>query len=627
MTIITTSEQIAELCARLRRAPFVTVDTEFMRESTYWSKLCLLQIAGPEDEAAIDPLVDGIDLGPVHVLFADPAVLKVFHAARQDIEIFVHATGKVPAPLFDTQVAGMVCGFGDQVSYDTLVAKLANETIDKSSRFTDWSHRPLTERQLSYALADVTHLRVVYEKLARRVEKSDRESWLAEEMALLNNPATYTVRPEDAYKRLRSRRPSRRMLAVLREVAAWREREAQRRDLPRNRVVRDEALLEIAAHAPTKVADLARTRSLSRGHAEGSFGGEILAAVARGLALPDAECPELDPAYDGQAAPAPLVDLLKVLLKQKCEEHHVAQKLVANSADIDRLALGDPTVLAVHGWRREVFGEAALALIAGRMALSPRRTGIELVPVEAEGAAEGGPRARKNPLGQPIGWTVKGWSPRPRPPRSVLEGRFCWVEPIDPERHAGDLYEAFAADAAGKIWTYLAYGPFADSAAFGEWLTKSCLGDDPLFHAIVDSATGRAQGVASYLRIDPGPGVIEVGHINLGPALQRTAAATEAMFLMMRRVFDELGYRRYEWKCDALNEPSRRSAQRLGFRYEGLFRQAMVYKGRNRDTAWYAIVDRDWPALKRAYERWLDPANFDDSGRQRLGLSGLTRAG
>ena len=226
-----------------------------------------------------------------------------------------------------------------------------------------------------------------------------------------------------------------------------------------------------------------------------------------------------------------------------------------------------------------------------------------------------------NHLGQPIGFPLPGWSARPRPPRAPMEGRLCRVEPIEVDRHAGDLYAANLEDEAGRNWTYLAYGPFDRLEDYRDWMRRTCLGDDPLFHAVVDRSTGRALGVASYLRIDPAPGVIEVGHINYAPPLQRTAAATEAMFLMMRRVFDELGYRRYEWKCDALNAPSRAAALRLGFQFEGIFRQATVYKGRNRDTAWYAIIDRDWPALKARYERWLDPKNFDAAGRQRTKLS------
>lgn len=232
---------------------------------------------------------------------------------------------------------------------------------------------------------------------------------------------------------------------------------------------------------------------------------------------------------------------------------------------------------------------------------------------------------RRNPLGQPIGEAVPDWKPVPRPPRAPLTGRFCRVEPLDPARHAADLYAAYAEDAEGRIWTYLPYGPFATPAAFEAWMAASCLGDDPLFHAVIDCDSGRALGVASYLRIEPAVGVIEVGHINYAPRLQRTPAATEAMFLMMRRVFAELGYRRYEWKCDALNAASRRAAERLGFAFEGVFRQATVYKGRNRDTAWYAVVDKDWPALARAYTAWLDPANFDAAGRQRRPLATLIR--
>jgi RimJ/RimL family protein N-acetyltransferase len=232
---------------------------------------------------------------------------------------------------------------------------------------------------------------------------------------------------------------------------------------------------------------------------------------------------------------------------------------------------------------------------------------------------------RRNHLGQPIGEPVPGWRPVPRPPRAALEGRFCRVEPLDPARHAADLFAAYAEDGAGRIWTYLPYGPFATPGDFGAWLAASCLGDDPLFHAVVERGSGRALGLASYLRIDPAVGVIEVGHINYAPRLQRTPAATEAMFLMMRRVFAELGYRRYEWKCDALNAGSRRAAERLGFTFEGVFRQATIYKQRNRDTAWYAVIDRDWPALERAYARWLDPANFDAAGRQRQRLTAPVR--
>ncbi|MBX6321643.1 MAG: GNAT family N-acetyltransferase [Rhodospirillaceae bacterium] len=233
----------------------------------------------------------------------------------------------------------------------------------------------------------------------------------------------------------------------------------------------------------------------------------------------------------------------------------------------------------------------------------------------------------RNALGQPVGFPVPGWSPRPRPPRTAMTGRLVRVEPLDPERHAADLHAANAADRDGAMWTHMASGPFAGLADYRAWMARTCLGEDPLFHAVVERASGRALGLAAYLRIDPGNGVIEVGHIVWAPALQRTPAATEAMYLMMARVFDELGYRRCEWKCDALNAPSRAAAERLGFTFEGIFRQAVVYKGRNRDTAWYAVIDRDWPALKAAFQRWLDPSNFDAAGRQRTRLSDLTRRG
>lgn len=234
--------------------------------------------------------------------------------------------------------------------------------------------------------------------------------------------------------------------------------------------------------------------------------------------------------------------------------------------------------------------------------------------------------ARRNALGQPIGFPVEGWRPCPSPPRSALEGRYCRVEPLDPDRHADQLFAANAEDREGRIWTYLPYGPFATPAAYRRWMYSGCLGDDPLFHAVIDATDGRAVGVTSYLRIAPETGVIEVGHINFAPRLQRTAAATESMYLMMCRVFDDLGYRRYEWKCDALNEASRRAAERLGFRFEGIFRQATVYKGRNRDTAWYSIIDKEWPALRSAFESWLNPANFDAAGGQRRRLKELTAA-
>lgn len=388
MRLITDSAELAEFCARLATADFVTVDTEFMRERTYWPRLCLVQLAGPQDAACIDPLMPGIDLAPLIALMYDPRVLKVFHAARQDLEIFFNLTGRVPAPLFDTQVAAMVCGFGESASYETLVGQLAREQIDKSMRFTDWAARPLSDRQIAYALADVTHLRVVYEALATRLMKTGRAGWLEEEMATLLDPITYRTTPEEAWRRLKPRSARPRVLAVLREVAAWREREAQRRDVPRVRIVRDEALLEIATAAPTTADALARTRGLSQGFAEGRLGQDLLEAVARGKAMPESEIPTLPPLPVSPPGIGPIVELLKVLLKIKCEEHHVATKLVASSSDLERIASDDDAdVPAMKGWRREVFGDEAIALKHGRIALSMKGRRIVMMDLTRADAA------------------------------------------------------------------------------------------------------------------------------------------------------------------------------------------------------------------------------------------------
>ena len=381
MTLLADTDSLAAFCRRLAKTPFITVDTEFIRDRTYWPRLCLVQMAGPDECAAIDTMAEGIDLAPIFALMNNEKVLKVFHAARQDIEIFYHLSGKIPAPLFDTQVAAMVCGFGDSVGYETLVARLAKGRIDKSARFTDWAHRPLTRRQIDYALSDVIHLRVIYEKLARRLEDNGRTAWLAEEMAVLTNPETYKLEPREAWRRLKTRSQGRRFLAILREVAAWREIEAQTRDLPRNRVLRDEAMLEIAAHPPESRADLARCRSVSHGLAEGRMGAGILDAVARGAAVPEQDCPEPPPRHETPAGMKPVVELLKVLLKMKCEDHGVAQKLVASSADLEAIAADDKApVPALHGWRRELFGESGLALKHGRLALTVRGRRVALVP-------------------------------------------------------------------------------------------------------------------------------------------------------------------------------------------------------------------------------------------------------
>ena len=384
MTVIADSAELAGLCQRLAKAEYIAVDTEFMRDKTYYPQLCLVQIAGPEEAAAIDTLAPGIDLKPLFALLLDPAVIKVFHAARQDIETFFHIAGVIPTPLVDTQVAAMVCGFGDAVSYENLAAKLAGARIDKSSRFTDWARRPLTERQVSYALSDVTHLRPAYEKLKRRMDKNGRAAWVAEEMAILTNPGTYRQQPRESWRRLKVRSEKPRFLAILRELAAWREEEAQRRDLPRNRIVKDETLVEIAAHAPSKPEDLAHSRGISRGQVEGKQGAAILAAVQRGLALPESECPTPTPRLDLPGGLAPIIELLRVLLKTRCEAHDVAQKLVASAADLEYIAATDDAdVPALTGWRRELFGEAALDLKHGRIGLTVAGKTVRIVKLDS----------------------------------------------------------------------------------------------------------------------------------------------------------------------------------------------------------------------------------------------------
>lgn len=390
MTPITDNAALAAFCQRQENAAFVTIDTEFMRDKTYWPILCLVQVAGPDEAASIDPLAPGIDLVPLFELLANPGILKVFHAARQDVEIFFHLTGAVPHPIFDTQVAAMVCGFGDAASYETLANKLAGASIDKSSRFTDWSHRPLTDRQLQYALADVVPLRKVYEILSARLAKSGRSSWVAEEMAILTDPATYRLDPNESWRRFKIRGGNRRYLAILRELAAWRETAAQKRDLPRNRLLRDEAILEIASHPPNIVDDLARIRGLGKGFAEGKLGGEILTAVARARTLPESECPEPPPRRELAAGLGPLADLLRVLLKLCAEENDVAARLIADSEDLELIAGDDAApVRALQGWRAELFGNDAVDLKHGRLALTAAGKKIRRVPlVAAKSAAQ-----------------------------------------------------------------------------------------------------------------------------------------------------------------------------------------------------------------------------------------------
>jgi ribonuclease D len=380
-TLIDTTEALDAVCRRLRAEPFVTVDTEFMRERTYWPELCLVQLAGLKEVVLIDTLAEGIDLAPLGELLADQAVMKVFHAARQDVEIFVLRFGDVPRPMFDTQIGAMVAGFGDQVGYDALVSGLTGGSIDKAHRFSDWSARPLSASQLAYAAADVTYLQEVYRRLRKRLEDEGRWEWVAEEMAVLANPDTYRTDPETVWERLKPRSNNRRFLGVLKAIAAWREREAQRINIPRQRLLKDETLLEIAATAPANPEALARARGVTKGFAEGRSGASLLEAVAAAKVLPDSALPPA-PASRDVVRPSPaLVSLLKVLLAACCEEHHVAPRLVASSDDIERLALEEePDIAALHGWRRRVFGEDALALRQGRVGLAVAGRKVKLIP-------------------------------------------------------------------------------------------------------------------------------------------------------------------------------------------------------------------------------------------------------
>ncbi|MDA1324453.1 MAG: ribonuclease D [Proteobacteria bacterium] len=382
MSLITKNDELKDFCARLSTAEFVTVDTEFLRDKTYWPILCLVQLGGPDEAAAIDTLAEGLDLEPLFELMRNPGVLKVFHAGRQDFEIFFRQMGELPNPVFDTQVSAMVCGFGDSVGYETLVSQLLRKSIDKTMRFTDWGRRPLSDKQLIYALGDVTHLRVVYEKLRDKLKTNDRYQWVAEEMAHLNNPAIYQTDPRETWRRLKVRSTKPKFLAILREVAALREEEAQRRDVPRNRVLRDDALTEIAAHAPKTRDELISLRALHQGQINGAMGDAILAAVDRGLNVKNSDCPVPARERASLNKTGPATDLLKVLLKVKCDAHGVAQKLIASSDDIEAIAQDDNAdVPALRGWRRDIFGSDALALKHGRLAMTANGSKIMVVPV------------------------------------------------------------------------------------------------------------------------------------------------------------------------------------------------------------------------------------------------------
>ena len=354
----------------MARHSFVTVDTEFLRETTFWPKLCVVQLASPDEAIAVDALADGLDLTPLFALMADPNVVKVFHAARQDIEIVWNLAKLIPTPLFDTQVAAMVCGFGDQISYSELVQAVCRVSLDKSSRFTDWSRRPLSEAQADYAIADVTHLRDIYRHLRERLEKSGRLSWLDDEMALLSSPATYEQHPSNAWERFRNRARKPRDLAVLMEVAAWREAEAQSRDVPRSRVLKDDVLVEVALAAPRNAEELANLRTFPRGMEKSRAGIDILASIQRGLARDPKTLPKIEKERRSSGGGA-TVELLKVLLRQVAEAQGVAPKMIATVDDLEAIAADDNArVMSLTGWRREIFGEKALELKHGRLALT-----------------------------------------------------------------------------------------------------------------------------------------------------------------------------------------------------------------------------------------------------------------
>jgi ribonuclease D len=370
MDLITTTDELAAVCSRIARHPFVTVDTEFLRETTYYPLLCVAQMASPDEAVVIDALAAGIDLAPFFALMANEKVVKVFHAARQDIEIVWNMAETIPHPIVDTQVAAMVLGYGDSISYDQLVQRITGDTLDKSHRFTDWTRRPLSDAQIAYALSDVTHLRDVYLKLAADLDKRGRNNWVEAEMDILTSPETYRADPERAWERLKSRVRKPKELAVLIEVAAWREREAQTRDVPRGRVLKDDVLGDIAVQAPTTVERLGTLRSLPKGFERSRWGDQILEAVKRGLERDHKTLPRLErfrPAANGAAT----VELLKVLLRMTAESHGVAAKVIATVDELDRIAADDEAdVPALKGWRRELFGEKALALKHGRLALA-----------------------------------------------------------------------------------------------------------------------------------------------------------------------------------------------------------------------------------------------------------------
>ena len=383
MSVITKNDDLKALCDRLSNSEYVTVDTEFLRDKTYYSKLCLIQIADDNEYHAIDTLVGGLDLTPFYDLMENESVVKVFHAAKQDIEIFVNQASVVPKPLFDSQIAAMVCGFGDSIGYEKLVMSICNKPLDKSTRFTDWSRRPLTERQIDYALGDVTHLRTIYKKLKENLEQSGRENWLDEELEELQDKETYIVHPENAWKRIKIRNSNRRFNAIVHKIAEWRETQAQTRNLPRNRVMRDEVLLELSAVRPQHTNALSSIRGLGANFASSQGGKSVIQVVKQAIEMPDDQLPIVSKRPPANQNNDPIIELLKVLLKLVCKSENVAPKLIANLEDLEKIADDDNAqVKALHGWRYDIFGKNALALKKGEVAFAIKNGEIALFPVE-----------------------------------------------------------------------------------------------------------------------------------------------------------------------------------------------------------------------------------------------------
>ena len=381
MLTITKSSELRVFCERAANEKYITIDTEFLRERTYFSKLCLVQLAFPgvenQNAVIVDTLASNLDLSPLYELFKNQNIVKVFHAARQDLEIFYLDSGIFPYPLFDTQIAAMVCGFRDQVAYETLVRQLAKQTLDKSSRFTDWSRRPLTDAQKKYALADVTHLRVIYEILSDKLEKTGRLKWVEEELKNLVSPEIYDVNPKNSWRRLKTKSNSRRFLGLVASLAEFRENFAQTKNIPRNRVIKDDALLELASNKPKNLDELSKSRLLLREARKGEVASGLLAAIEKGLNIPDLELPEKKEKLDKGNVNSALSDLLRVLLKSCSESTGVASKLIASAGDLEALAAGDRSIAALNGWRYEVFGQSALELCDGKIGLSVRGTKVK----------------------------------------------------------------------------------------------------------------------------------------------------------------------------------------------------------------------------------------------------------